>query len=418
MLGPSDFRKNYSALIGTYSNAQYSLRSLVEYRLPLTATARDAETIAEFCRNDDLSILPDPIKTWIGDLDVATRERLRKRLELFFDFATQSGSPFCFADCSLGNLIFAGSYLRCDRNFNEASKDFALFVGARANLVNVSEGENRILVGLKTDGTFLSSEAQIVGPQSAAPIHRIFFLERPLEPDQAQELQALDLQRQVDLLSRMEAVPALSPEASRAIAGADIILLGPGTQHSSLLPSYRIAAAALKSARSPVKALVMNLDEDHDIAGLAASDVVDRVLTYASTTGEPDRMLTHVLINRDSEPGRLASGKLTNAFYRGARVVRGAFATPYRPHVHNGAAITDAVISTWKSSVLGATQNSVEVYLDMNSRSGGVSEAIDDFLEIAVQLADTLARLHRAESSTGTSIRATSSGNPTPDARR
>src|SRR5579872_2023433 len=33
MLGPSDFRKNLSNLFGNYSQAQYALKNLMEYRL-------------------------------------------------------------------------------------------------------------------------------------------------------------------------------------------------------------------------------------------------------------------------------------------------------------------------------------------------------------------------------------------------
>ena len=49
-------------------------------------------------------------------------------------------------------------------------------------------------------------------------------------------------------LAAHDAVSQLSKPAAEAIAGADIILYGPGTQHSSLFPSYRIAAAALAAA--------------------------------------------------------------------------------------------------------------------------------------------------------------------------
>ena len=41
MLGPSDFRKNLSYLLGNYSNAQYALRNLMEYRLPASSGARE-----------------------------------------------------------------------------------------------------------------------------------------------------------------------------------------------------------------------------------------------------------------------------------------------------------------------------------------------------------------------------------------
>jgi 2-phospho-L-lactate transferase/gluconeogenesis factor (CofD/UPF0052 family) len=383
MLGPSDFRKNYSTLISTYSNAQYALRSIVEHRLPSTDPDLYAARLESFCAKDDLTALPEQIRIWVDELDRTTRERIRKRLGLFFEFVKQSGAPFNFDDCSLGNLIFAGSYLQCDRDFNRASEDFGQVVGARASLVNVSCGENRILVALKEDGAFLGSEAQVVGPQSAVPIRRIFFLERPLDAGQRAQLDALDVQGRIDFLSGIEAVPDLSPEAGRAIADADIILFGPGTQHSSLLPSYRIAGEALRGAGAPVRALVMNLDEDHDIAGLTASDIVDRVLDYGSEGAACDGLVTHVLLNRDAEPGRLAVGKLVDdEVYRGARVIRGAFSTPYRPRVHNGSALADAAVSTWKTSVLGSAGRRIDFYLDMNRRSGGVSEAIDDFLEM------------------------------------
>src|SRR6185312_9440594 len=45
MLGPSDFRKNLSYLFGNYSQAQYALKSLMEYRL---AGAAEIEELARF----------------------------------------------------------------------------------------------------------------------------------------------------------------------------------------------------------------------------------------------------------------------------------------------------------------------------------------------------------------------------------
>ena len=46
MLGPSDFRKNLSYLFGNYSQAQYALKSLMEYRL--TGAPRDRTTVAPY----------------------------------------------------------------------------------------------------------------------------------------------------------------------------------------------------------------------------------------------------------------------------------------------------------------------------------------------------------------------------------
>src|SRR3954451_23077119 len=51
MLGPSDFRKNLSYLFGNYSQAQYALKSLMEYRL--AGTAGEIEKLARFTSTGD-----------------------------------------------------------------------------------------------------------------------------------------------------------------------------------------------------------------------------------------------------------------------------------------------------------------------------------------------------------------------------
>src|SRR3954470_13709116 len=53
MLGPSDFRKNLSFLLGNYSSPKYALKSLMEYRLPAEDAAADIERLASFCRRGE-----------------------------------------------------------------------------------------------------------------------------------------------------------------------------------------------------------------------------------------------------------------------------------------------------------------------------------------------------------------------------
>ena len=149
-----------------------------------------------------------------------------------------------------------------------------------------------------------------------------------------EKLEALDLAGKQAWLAARDAVPKISEAASQALAKADIILYGPGTQHSSLFPSYRIAHAALAMAPAPVKALVVNLQSDHDIQGLSASDIADGAIRYGAA-------LTHILLH---EQAALPPGGLTADAYRGALVWRGALATPTRPHVHNGTAVAQCVL--------------------------------------------------------------------------
>ena len=328
MLGPSDFRKNLYWLMSQDSNSQYALRNLMEYRLPAATAAAQAKMLARFARTGDVAPLDAPLKDWFAQQPSELGAGLRALLARFLDHA----AAFDYRDCALGNLVFAGAYLNCGNDFNAAIGEVAALVHSRARLLNVAEAQDRILVGLKQDGTFLSCEAEIVGPQSPAPITSLYLLKQALTEQEHQALVGLDAAGKQAFLVARDATPGLSSQAAAAIAEADIILYGPGTQHSSLLPSYRIAAAALAKAHASVKALVVNLDTDNDIQGLSVSDIVDCAMAY----GAP---VTEILLDQSS-----GLTPMRGDSYHGAKIVRGAFANAWRPGLHNGAAIVNHLL--------------------------------------------------------------------------
>jgi 2-phospho-L-lactate transferase/gluconeogenesis factor (CofD/UPF0052 family) len=368
MLGPSDFRKNFSTLLGNYSNAQYALKSLMEYRLPASTGLADIEKLARFAQDGEIALLDEPAKSWFAQLAPPLSGRMRALLARFFAHA--AGAPFDYRDCSLGNLVFAGAYLACDQDFDAAATEVGELVGTRARLLNVGGRQNRVLAGLKANGQILASEAEIVGPQSAERIRGLYLLEHPLSPADLDVLGALDTDDKAAWLAQRDCVPALSPAAAATLVEADIILYGPGTQHSSLLPSYRIAAEALKAAPAAVKALVMNLQSDNDIQGLTASDILDLAIGHGA-------VVTDVLENVDALPGRLPSIRSETA--RGARIVRGRFANPFRPQVHNGGLVVEQLLDLKAGG--GARAPSVEIFADIHNRSAASDELIEEFLE-------------------------------------
>ncbi|HWY66478.1 MAG TPA: 2-phospho-L-lactate transferase CofD family protein [Rhizomicrobium sp.] len=364
MLGPSDFRKNLSYLFGNYSQSQYALKSLMEYRLP-----GETGALRRFAGTGDPQQLEEPVKGWFVQLVPQTSIRMRALLTRFFSHA--AGSDFDYRDCSLGNLVFAGAYLEKDGDFNAAAAAVAELVGTRARLLNVAEQQNRVLLGLKRDGTLLASEAAIVGPQSPSPIAALYLLEQPLTAEDVAGLAALDPAAKESFLAARDSVPLLSKAAAEALAGADIVLYGPGTQHSSLFPSYRIAHAALAASPAPVKALVMNLESDHDIQGLSAGDIAERAIAYGAR-------VTHILL---PETGSLPEGALRGESWNGAAIVRRSLATPVRPHVHNGNAVAECVLGLLakRKSVLSGIR--VEIFADILGRSVASEELVEEFLE-------------------------------------
>jgi hypothetical protein len=386
MLVPSDFRKNFSYLLDLYSDEQYALKNLIEFRLPTTFGVEQVRQLHAFANGGETDQLSEPLYGLFAALGQECSTHVRKLLRVFLDYARSSPRRFDFRDCALGNLIFAGAYLSHGHNFNGAAEMMSRLVSSQAILANVSNGENRILAALKENGELLAHEMEIVGEQSPAQIRKIFFMPDQLSEEEMARVNALNVSEKEAWLSAHHAPPSLSEEARRFIRDADIIIYGPGTQHSSLLPSYAIAARALQSARAPVKALVMNLGPDHDIQGLSASDLVDRALMSADDPDNGMRTITHILLNDCTLTDgcrRLAGGMLTSRpSYKRAAIVRGHFENATLPQIHNGRAVVSTIINIWDRN--GATEEkpSLEIFYDPYPRPAAGSSLIEEFLEL------------------------------------
>src|SRR5262249_40598942 len=159
----------------------------------------------------------------------------------FSDYVIQQddlSNRFDFTDCALGNILFAGCYLMEEREFNRAVEAFARFYEVQAGLLNVTKGENLFLVARKRDGGALFSETEIVAAENPSRIEDIFLIEEAgyrSAMQNGQNLSAAELDR---LIARSSRVPAINAQACAALESADVIIYGPGTQHSSLFPSY------------------------------------------------------------------------------------------------------------------------------------------------------------------------------------
>jgi 2-phospho-L-lactate transferase/gluconeogenesis factor (CofD/UPF0052 family) len=385
MLGPSDFRKNFSYLLDLYSDEQYALKTLIEHRLPANFGPSEIGRLHEFVEGGNPQVMAEPLCGLFGRLDQNAASQVKRLLRGFLDYANGSAAGFDFRDCAVGNLIFAGAYLTQGQNFNAASELMSRLVSSRAVLINVSNGENRMLVGLKEDGEILAHEADIVGRQSPAPIRKIFFMQEGLREDDLVQLAGMTVNDKEAWLAARQSIPTLSEEARRFLRDADVIIYGPGTQYSSLLPSYAIAGSALGSAKAAVKALVVNLGPDHDIQGLTASDLVDRALTYAGDADNARRTITHILLAERRHNGRgahLEPGLVdSRAMYKGAVAVRGNFENELAPQKHNGGAVVSEILRISDRKGVQELKPSLEIFCDLSRRPAAGAALLDEFLE-------------------------------------
>ncbi len=219
MLGPSDFRKNLSCILEALG--EYNIARLLEHRINFEENHPR--------RSDEIYQQIIPLLSYI---DAKTWKNIEELIEAFFDYQGDKAQAFEFEDCAFGNLIFAGAFLKCKNNFNSAvSYIEKLFLEKRlgdrkVSLKNVTSGENLYLHALSNTGNFINDEAQIVENESGVPIDTVLLFERKIDKNEflTKEIEPIFPRANIDVLE--------------SIKRSDFIIYGPGTQSSSLFPSY------------------------------------------------------------------------------------------------------------------------------------------------------------------------------------
>ena len=283
-LGPSDFRKNASRLARILNTRSAEFIDDLDHRLPVGATTDDAMRAFATLR----SRYPET----------------GTPLDRFTEFV--AGKAFNFSDCSVGNLVFAGVYLESARRFNDAVDRYCALLGLPIGLIeNVTDGTNAWLVGIDASGRFLASEEEIVDSARPNTMREIFLVDRPLVPDECRAIDAAAVRPEVAAQLLAARVPslAINPRLAAKIAAADLIIYAPGTQHSSLFPSYLTPglSAAIAANLTALKIKITNIQSDAEITGSNAVNIIERAVFYLTGKGRDHTptpcLITHYLIN-------------------------------------------------------------------------------------------------------------------------
>jgi 2-phospho-L-lactate transferase/gluconeogenesis factor (CofD/UPF0052 family) len=292
-LGPSDFRKNASRLALELGTCPPSLVEMLDARLPDGLSRTDA-VAAVRQQSAGFTAAADRLEAFIRELDT-------------------TGRSFNFDDCSLGNLVFAGCFLRSGRHFNAAVDDYCAIVGLPEGVVeNVTDGSNAYLVALGEGGGVLGSEEEIVGALGQNRIQEIYLIDRALSDADRGQLKKADAREVVAFFESHRASVAINPRLASKLAEADLIIYAPGTQHSSLFPSYLTPGMSDVIARNlrAIKLLITNIQTDAEIAGSSAVDIIERALFYLNDKGHRSLptpcLITHYIVNDPAhvEPAR------------------------------------------------------------------------------------------------------------------
>ena len=286
-LGPSDFRKNAARVARELHACPSGVIEMLDTRLP-TPCSRDEAMQA------------------LESIASASSPQLRQRIDVIRR-ELDSGRSFDFSDCAIGNLVFAGSFLHCGRRFNDAVDDYCALLGLPPGLLeNVTDGTNAFLVALERDRGVLVSEAEIVDAKQQNRISDVFLIDQPPSGHDRAMLAGLSNEQRAQWPESRSRLIPLNPRVRERLAAADLIIYAPGTQHSSLFPSYLTPglSEAIAEPDGDQAARHQHPARRRDLRQHAV-DLVDRAVYYLKEKGRlplpVPTLITHYLINDPAE---------------------------------------------------------------------------------------------------------------------
>ncbi|MCC6524398.1 MAG: uridine diphosphate-N-acetylglucosamine-binding protein YvcK [Polyangiaceae bacterium] len=183
---------------------------------------------------------------------------------------------------SLGNLVIAALSELGGGDFHRAVALAGKLLHVRGRVLPCTDDDVALAAELE-DGTWVEGESQI--PRARGRIQRVH-----LHPSAARAL----------------------PESCDAVREADLVVIGPGSVYTSLIPPLLLGELRLGIAHShaPVVLVANLMTEPGETDGHSVADMVRAILSHA-----PSLRIDHVLVNRTPFPASVV------ASYRAAGAV-------------------------------------------------------------------------------------------------
>ena len=138
----------------------------------------------------------------------------------------------------MGNILIASSFLKNKKNFNKGLYDIQDLLEINNKVLNITKGENLFLNALLEDGTLIPNEEHLVQIPHKSRVDDIFLLKEKLSNTNIKFINSQTNKNKKNILNKSSIRPKLNEDVVSVIKSSDIIIYGPGTQFSSLFPSY------------------------------------------------------------------------------------------------------------------------------------------------------------------------------------
>ena len=292
MLGPSDFRKNCSNAILPNNQREETLKTILDFRFK---NFKSYNQLINKIRKKD--------QNYFEFIDRLPWNKYLKFLDMINVFnnyiSKKKYKKKEFLDISLGNIIFAALFLQNSKDFNKTVKHFSEFFEIKHKILNVTDGKNLFLCGLAKSGNILANEVSIIQNKKKETISEIFLLKERLSSSNLKILNRQeDFRKKKSYLNNLGIKPSLNPELKSIIKDSDVIIYGPGTQNSSLYPSYLTRGLKDLILRSNAKKIfISNIFKDNDIVNESTSTIIDKFFYYINNRKKEKNSNKDKLIN-------------------------------------------------------------------------------------------------------------------------
>ena len=266
MYGPSDIRKTHNSLLNINDNNYQLFNSIFQHRFNLNKN--NFLKIQSFVNNPNLKILFDINFNSFNKLKIF-KKLLGKTLKKL--------NKKKIKDLSLINLIYAGSYIYFNKSTYKSIKIVEDIFSIKNNVLPVTN-ENCYLSAIRENGKILYDESSIVEIRSNEVIKRIFITKNKLNHIKDK----IPFFQKIKLMEGKSYTPLLNPQLSKEILKCNLIIFGPGTQHSSLFPSYLTSGLLKKIMRNTKckKIFITNIGADYETPHFCSSDYIENATKY------------------------------------------------------------------------------------------------------------------------------------------
>lgn len=325
MLGPSDFRKNFTYIIDDFTESNRNIKRLFEHRMSESETKNLLQS-------------PANLIALLLAQEFTLDSRSQAFIERYFLLGATQLLQFTqnfdeLVGFSIGNIVMGGLFVET-QDFNLALLNLTRQFQLTAQLINVSTEDDSKLVAFDAEGNLLKNEADIVNYKGDKPLKSFYLLSLA-------SLTSLDASKSYteSEIESLAKIPPISKEAQLALQEADVIIFGSGTQFSSLLPSYRICRSAILD--SPAKKVaIVNNHYDSDIQNISFDqfmgqilaelgspnlDFFDSILVDPNSLIQPKERLSSIIVQRIADINNKHDGqKLWNWICRSIDMKEGA----------------------------------------------------------------------------------------------